>query len=229
MIDLSLMVQALEDVVFLIDENLVFQQYWVARKEILWMSPEAFLDKTIGEVFPNGLGTVNLEEKTKQVFVSGGNEKFIYQMSTVEEEERWFRGKLHLTNRRDETGKRLLLLIIGDCTDEVTIKKREPLFKSLIDQNWEAIRFIDLELTIRYVNQATNRLYGYDEGELVGRKVNQITQDANIDIKGVSATVMETGQLGRRSLASAQRPAPFFIVLICSINSRFGRANQWVL
>lgn len=191
MINLSLMVQALDDIVFLIDETLVFRQYWVAKEEMLWMPPEAFLGKKIATIFPSRMGDVDINEKIKQVFKTKKNEKFLYQSSGKYTKKRWYRVKLHLTDRYDTDNKRLLLAVVEECTEEIAVQKHKHLFQSLVDQNWEAIRYSDLDLTIRYVNSATNRLYGYEEGELIGKKVNLLTVDSSIDVQGVKKLVME--------------------------------------
>ncbi|MGH1335950.1 MAG: sensor histidine kinase [Aureispira sp.] len=193
MIDLSLMVQALDDIVFLIDETLVFRQYWVAREEMLWMPLDAFLGKNISTVFPKGMGNVDINEKIKQVFSTKKNEKFLYQSFGQYDEKQWYRIKLHLTDRFDQEGKQLLLVVVEEHTEQVVIQKNKHLFQSLVDQNWDAIRYSDLDLTIRYVNSATNRLYGYEEGELIGEKVNLLTADSSIDIEEVKNLILEKG------------------------------------
>lgn len=193
MIDLSLMVQALDDIVFLIDETLVFRQYWVAKEEMLWMPPAAFLGKKVTTVFPQGLGEVDLSQKITEVFATGKKEKLVYNILNEAGKKEWYRCKLHLTDRKDQEGKRLLLVVIEECTQEMDAQKRQHLFQSLVDQNWEAIRYTDLELNILYVNAVTNKLYGYEEGELIGEKVHKLTSDPNMDVDGVRVLIMQEG------------------------------------
>jgi PAS domain S-box-containing protein len=194
MMDSSLIVQASDAVVFLIDEQKIFRHYWTNEEEKSWLSPQGFIGKTIMAVFPDGLGSIDIEKKIERVLATGTPIKFIYQPYNHHRKNSWLRAKIMLTKPHDSTDKRLLLLSLTDCTEEVHSYEQHPhLFQSLVDQNCEAIRYIDLDLTIRYVNEATNRMYGYEEGELIGRKVNQITQDPNINIVEVTEIIQQKG------------------------------------
>lgn len=187
------MVQALDDLVFLIDETLVFRQYWVSKEEKLWMTPAHFLNQSVGVVFPEGQGTVNITKEIQQVFQEKQNSKFLYRYKHEAIDQQWYRVKLHLTDQTDEQGKRLLLMVIGVCEEEAEAQKNKHLFQSLVDQNWEAIRYIDMDLTIQYVNPATNNLYGYKEGELIGKRVDLLTVDPTIDVLAVTNIIKQEG------------------------------------
>lgn len=46
------------------------------------------------------------------------------------------------------------------------------LYKNIIENNWNAIVFADMQGTVQFVNSAANKLYGYSGDELVGENVD---------------------------------------------------------
>ena len=187
------MVQALDNIVFLIDETLVFRQYWVAKEELLWASPDTFLEKHISVLFSEQQGAPNMTEKIQQAFQEQKQDKFLYSFEKGAVSQQWYCVKLHLTDRWNEQGKRLLLLVMEEWQEKAETQKNKHLFQSLVNQNQEAIRYIDLDLTICYVNPATRLLYGYEEGELIGKKVDLLTVDPNIDVMAVTSLIQQEG------------------------------------
>lgn len=170
MIELSSILKSLDDIVFLIDSKLVFKKYWVTDERLLWIPPDEFLGRSIEDVFPDEL-TIDVSAKIREVFETQKNNQLIYTSPNKSSNE-WYRVRLNLIEDRDEYGEQYMLLIIGDCTKEVELKSQKHIFEGIISQNWDAIKFLNLDGIVQYINPAVNRLYGYADNELIGRHVS---------------------------------------------------------
>lgn len=191
MIDIASILKSLDDIVLLIDSDLIFRNYWVANEASLWVSPSQFLDKNIQEVFPNDLD-VDVSHKIRNAFQTQKNDRVIYS-SPKENSRKWYRVKLNLIDDLDEFGQQYMLLIIGDCTEEMEIKEQKRIFEESIAQNWDAIRFSDLNEVIQYVNPATNRLYGYQGDELIGQHVSIFNSQRGVTTAEITTSVKQNG------------------------------------
>lgn len=192
-LDLEQLIIDLDDIVFLVDEDFVYRKYWVKETTMLWMPPEAFIGRTISELVPEPLRSDALYT-IRQALKENKTEKLIYRTPTdlIDQADRWYRLKAAPLSQLDKTGKRLVLLLVGDCTEEVMTKQQNYIYEALITQNWEAIRFTNMDLIIQYVNPALERLYGYKQGELIGRKADLFVENDRT-IKDIKSIVLKEG------------------------------------
>lgn len=191
MIELNSILKSLDDIVFLIDSKLIFKKYWVTDERSLWIPPDEFLGRAIDEIFPDGL-KIDVVAKIKAVFETKENNQIIYS-SPDQNSKRWYRVRLNLIDDKDKYGGQYMLLIVGDCTQEVELKSQKRVFEGIVSQNWDSIKFLDLDGVIQYINPATNRLYGYDENELIGRHVSILNNQEIHQTDAISKIVQATG------------------------------------
>lgn len=193
-LDLEQIILDLDDLVLLVDEDFVYRQYWAKDDSILWMPPETFIGKAIPEVIPEPIRSDSIQA-IRQSLKEDKINKLIYQTPTIFETniDRWYRLKIAPLKVWDEVGKRLVLLSIGDCTEEVMTKQRNHIYEALITQNWEAIRFTDMKRIIQYVNPALERLYGYEHGELIGKKVDLFVEQDSHVLGRIKQRVLQEG------------------------------------
>lgn len=191
MIELSSILKSLDDIVFLIDSKLVFKKYWVADEQMLWIPPDEFIGRSIEDVFPEELD-IDVSAKIRAVFETQRNNQLIYS-SPNKSSSQWYRVRLNLIEDKDEYGQQYMLLIIGDCTKEVELKSQKRIFEGIISQNWDAIKFLDLDENIQYINPAVNRLYGYEASELIGQHVSILNNQALHTTNRISEIVGEKG------------------------------------
>ena len=190
-LDLRYILKSIDDLILLIDEDLVYRQYWTNDESLLWFKPEEFMGKPIPALLQEPLRTQSIDAIVKALKEQQPT-KLIYQAPNPDIEQ-WFRVKIFPLKEYDEAGKQLVLLIIGDCTEEVTLKKRNRIFEALIAQNWEAIRFSDMDLNVQYVNPALERLYGYEPGELMGQQVSLFIDDDRYTTAQIKNIVLQEG------------------------------------
>lgn len=191
MIELNSILKSLDDIVLLIDSKLIFKKYWVTDERLLWIPPSEFLGKTIDAVFPSGLKT-NIISKIRAAFETQKSDQVIYSFPE-KDNKKWYRARFNLIEDRDEHGGQYMLLIIGDCTQEVELKSQKHIFEGIISQNWDAIKFLDLDGVVQYINPAVNRLYGYEGDELIGQHVSIFNNQELYTTSLISQIVEEKG------------------------------------
>jgi PAS domain S-box-containing protein len=191
MIELSSILKSLDDIVLLIDSKLIFRKYWVKEEGLLWISPEEFIGKTIGDVFSDELG-VDVSSKVRAEFKTQTNSQIVYSL-LGKKGKRWYRVRMNLIGDKDEQGEQYMLLIIGDCTQEVDLKSQNHIFEGVISQNWDAIKFLNLDGSVQYVNPAANRLYGYEGNELIGEHVSIFNNQEVHTTDAISEIVQKKG------------------------------------
>lgn len=190
MVDLDSILKSLGDIVFLVDSDLILCKYWGGDTTVLGIPLNLFLGKDIGQILPDNLG-ISIREKIREGFQTQQNDDSVYQFP--KDKDKWYRIKLNLIASLGEFGKKYMLLIIGDCTTEMELKAQKRIFKGIISQNWDAITFANLEGIIQYINPATNRLYGYQDQELLGQHLKVLTSEHDNNIDGIINTIIETG------------------------------------
>jgi two-component system, sensor histidine kinase and response regulator len=101
-----------------------------------------------------------------------------------------------------------LLYIFQDITrqkhDENEILKQKEFFESLFQYNPVAVVILDLEEKISSINPAFEVLFGYAEGEVIGKKLDPlVAPEALQEATDLTRTVLEGGTI--RGLASRHR------------------------
>lgn len=111
-----------------------------------------------------------------------------YRMLTQNKEYRWFLGKGKVVKRNPE-GKALRM--IGTLTDITQMKNNEiylQIFADLVKYSEDAIYVTDAEDCILHWNQGAEKLYGYNEKEILQKPASLIVPD---DIKDERAKIIK--------------------------------------
>lgn len=69
----------------------------------------------------------------------------------------------------------------------------ESIFKQIVETNWVATVYADLNGEITYTNEAANQLYEYDKDELIGLNVDIFNGDPKEDTAEIVETIKQTG------------------------------------
>lgn len=56
--------------------------------------------------------------------------------------------------------------------DKLNLTDRTDLYENIIENNWDAIVFANMQGIVEFVNSAANELYGYEGDELIGQNVD---------------------------------------------------------
>lgn len=67
------------------------------------------------------------------------------------------------------------------------------IFKQIAENNWEPIVFANLEGEVVYANPAAYSLYGYDDGELVGKNVDIFNAQVSHDTSHIVQAIIDFG------------------------------------
>lgn len=74
------------------------------------------------------------------------------------------------------------------------IKELSLLYQNIIENNWNAIVFANMEGIIQFVNSAANTLYGYSGEELIGQSVDVFNSRETHNTEEIVASLHENGQ-----------------------------------
>ena len=69
----------------------------------------------------------------------------------------------------------------------------ESIFKQIVETNWVAITYADLNGIVSYANKAAYQLYEYEEGELIGENVDIFNGDDNENTNEIVEKIKTTG------------------------------------
>ncbi|WP_317065270.1 PAS domain-containing protein [Methanoculleus caldifontis] len=174
----------------LIDVNeTMLRRYGKGREEVV--------GRHINEIFPPRIARERLE-RLAEVLESGAPVRF---------EERGVMGwyDVVIYPIRDETGRVARLAVIGrDITDRKQMEERlvesEERLRSIFREAGIGIALLDLDWRITQTNPAFRRMLGYEESDLVGRSVAEVTHPDDIEANRALFYEMVAGRRKRFQL-----------------------------
>lgn len=141
---LQSLVTSLDDIVFEIDDQLVFTNFWAKNEADLFMSPDNFLGKSIGDVFDKDFALA-AKNTIGRVFETGKAEEIIYDDARPGNKS-WYSGKFSLVESNDH--KRIVLLV----RNITHIKQAEDTLKDV--QEKLLLTNQDLERTVELLEKS---------------------------------------------------------------------------
>ncbi len=95
---------------------------------------------------------------------------------------------------RDEHGKAIAIEgMIRDITRLKESEKGLKLFENIIQNNWEAVVFADMQGDIQFVNESANLMYGYRRNELIGMNVDVFNSRLTLHTEEIVEAIMTKG------------------------------------
>jgi PAS domain S-box-containing protein len=165
---------SMDDLVFVLDQNLVFREYYQPPGTEVYVGPESFMGRRFDDIgFPEPAHGIikNALFRTLQTGDLTAAEFFLDMQGRRE----WF--DLHVTLFRGESDTDAGLTcvvrnITGRKNAEEELKKSETLYRSILNASPDDITITDLEGRVTMVSPAAVRMFGYGRPEdLTGRSV----------------------------------------------------------
>ena len=157
------LMDAIPDMMFMLDLEGKFLDYHTASEHTLYISPEAFLNKNIRDVMPSEMVEIYML-KSDQAMQSGESQLFEYSLE--KSNERYY-FEAHVVAYQGDR----LLCVVRDITRrkkaEEAARQTERRFKALIEKAPDGITLIDSDGRTQYVSPSAKSMFGYDLKEVV--------------------------------------------------------------
>jgi PAS domain S-box-containing protein len=167
---ISQMLAQVQDIVVVVDQYDKIT-FWNEAAERFYRIPAT---QALGSFSRQLIHHENLDasdEEIYQILLKDGKASACYR-ATVPPDTQYYM-LCHIFMLRDHTGQPLGCVTISrDITAIKHSEQRLKIYEQIVQQNWDAATFADLDGTISFVNPAAERLYGYSPGELIGKNVD---------------------------------------------------------
>lgn len=161
--------EAIPDLVFVIDHDGIFLDYKADKGSPLLVSPEQFLGRSCKDVLPPFLARMTMQ-KVKQTLRTGKLQRSEYDLK-IDDEKKYFEAR-YVKGSHNQ-----VITIVRDITDSKHFEAQATMFRSLIDQSADMIFFIDVEDgSIVDVNDSACRALSYSKPELLQMRIMDIDQ-----------------------------------------------------
>ena len=163
--ELDLLITSMNDLIFVLDENLVFLKYYQPKGLKLFLNPEFFIGKKFDELpFPENAYLKIIKALTNTL--KNGNSNIIEYDLDIDGKKIWYNLKTNLIiDNKNKTKK--LLAVIRDVTSE---KKSQEELNNFFDVNLDLLCIADLEGHFIKVNKEWCNVLGYEKQELENRR-----------------------------------------------------------
>ncbi|MFO1471662.1 MAG: PAS domain S-box protein [Turneriella sp.] len=181
-----LIVNALPDLVFVLDRDGVFVDYHASEPKRLAYKPEFFLGKSFREIFDANLagkmiGAIDL--------VAGGSplERIEYTLPVADR-------IAHFEATFTPLDRERMMIVVRDTTErkQNELKMREQ--ATLLDNARDAILVRNLDHTIEYWNKGAEQMYGWSQQEVLGKSVRTIFYTKPDTFDAATAELLKSGE-----------------------------------
>ncbi len=166
----SAILEAIPDIVFIINEDYVFVDYHTSYAEILYRPPSEFIGKTVFEVLPDYLAHMTAEHIDETLC---RNSKITYEYSLeIEGILRFYEARMVPKSGHE------VLAIVRDVTErkwaELEFAKRAEHLRITLNSIGDAVIATDAVGRVVNMNPVAEKLTGYSEQEAKGRQLDEV-------------------------------------------------------
>lgn len=181
-----LIVNALPDLIFVLDRNGVFLDYHASEPKRLAYRPEFFLGKSFRDIFDEALAE-KMIAAIGLVAAGSSLERIEYTLP--------FEGKTgHYEATFTPLDRERIMIVVRDTTERRRneLKLREQ--ATLLDNARDAILVRNLDHTIEYWNKGAEQMYGWSSKEVLGKSVREILYAAPENFDAATKEVLSNGE-----------------------------------
>lgn len=172
------LLEAIPDLMFLLDGNLIFRDYHAADPKTLLVPPEEFLGRSITEVLPQKLAE-RFRERLAKVGRRAGPEELVYSLTLSGE-------KRHFEARIVRCWESYYLVMIRDITEtkrlEDALRHSENKYRTLVTEAGDAIIIADLDGKVLEANRMAGIILGHPVEKLTRMNFLKLHADQAADI-----------------------------------------------
>ncbi|MDX1530307.1 MAG: PAS domain S-box protein, partial [Rhodothermales bacterium] len=193
--ELEAVFRALPDLYFRMEADGVILDYRAGRSFSLYVPPEAFLGRRVGDVLPPPVGG-QITEALAEVVRTRDLVRIEYELP-LDGAPYFFEARLM------PVADGQVIAVVRDVTPqkqaEEALRQREEHFRALIEHGTDIITVVDADAVIRYQSPSVERILGYATEEHAGRNAfDFIHEDDAAAVSDVlSGIVAEPGTTGR--------------------------------
>ncbi|MDX9845654.1 MAG: PAS domain S-box protein [Tenuifilaceae bacterium] len=166
---------ALPDLMFVLNREGVYIDYYSPNDSLLVAKPSAFLGKSAYHILPKDIAEMN-KRALELLFETGEYQSFSYSLEE-NDETKYFDARLVLF------GSDRALAIVRDITEQkkgqLTIAKNEKYLKTILQTTADGFWITDLQGNLLEANGAYCKMSGYSLQELKSLKIEQIDVNEN--------------------------------------------------
>ena len=148
------LLDAIPDMMFVLNHEGIFLDYYAPKVELLFAPPESFLGKNIRDVLPP-----NVCELYTAAAQSGKSQLFEYTLKMADQL-RYF--EAHITAYQSDKSLCIIRDITGRKIAEEALRQTEEHFKVLIEKSSDGIALIGLDGKTKYASPSTRNIFNYE-------------------------------------------------------------------
>lgn len=187
------LLEALPDLFFVCDSNGRFIQYKAAPDDHLYVDPEQFLGKKMGDIFAEDIAISALETIRKAIATHETQVMSYSLFSTSHQRQEYFEVRISAVDDN------LVILLVRNVTEQTRMQTeiihREHKYRALFEQNKDPVLLMTIEGTFIDANQAALDLTGYSRDELIGMSFRKLVHPTEMEQAESRFSDLQAGKL----------------------------------
>ena len=171
---LKSLIASMHDLVFVLDQDLRFEQFHQPAHQMLFVQPEQFEGKRLDEIGLPEPAFGCIHQAVGETLQTGNSAVATYRLD-LPAGPAWF--EMHVTTLPTSGGTRPgVTCVVRDITTrkqaEAALRENEARLRAITDSAQDAILMMNPEGAISYWNPAAERIFGYPSAEALGQNLH---------------------------------------------------------
>ncbi|MDQ2087059.1 PAS domain S-box protein [Herbivorax sp. ANBcel31] len=180
---LEILLNSMSDLIFVLDNNLVFEEFFQPFSDNLFIQPENFVGKKINEIgFPEPAISVIINAIKESIRKK--ESKRVEYFLEEDKKRKWYDAQITLiSNRSNEMPK--ILVVARDITElkkiEDELRKNEEYLKGILESQKDMIVRVDQKNCFTYVNEMYSKTFGKTREQLIGKSFAPLVHEDDLE------------------------------------------------